>query len=130
MFLDPTVLVLGAGASIPYGYPSANDLRKKMLSPTSNQDSVREFDRAGIGRTFLANFCETFHKSKRSSIDQFLSITPNPMYKKIGKLLIAEQLLECESEERLFGSSADWYEVLLNRIAPTKEDIIDPCLAI
>ena len=38
MITKPTVLVLGAGASLPYSYPSGGDLVKDIVSKVDSRD--------------------------------------------------------------------------------------------
>ncbi len=110
-----TVLVLGAGASNPYGYPTGIELRKficerfpsvycglveqKRGSPSPDAD-----ERARV-------FAEGFHKSSTASIDLFLA--RNPDFSVFGKKAIAVSVMEAEKRstfrENVPNASHDWY---------------------
>ena len=70
MIHKPTVLVLGAGASMPYGYPSGSALREMLVDQST-------FDELIVGnlisRNDVGGFCERFLYSGMNSIDAFLS---------------------------------------------------------
>ena len=66
MIEKPTVLVLGAGASMPYGYPSGAELRQRLISEDLFQDAI---DSRELSREDVVSFCETFRHSGMPSID-------------------------------------------------------------
>ena len=92
-----TVFILGAGASCPYGFPTARGLRAKILSNFKtwyerylygDGDGI---DDARIGRgypepTAVGPFLRSFDLSGTESIDLFLS--RNPRFEKVGKMAI------------------------------------------
>ena len=133
-----TVLVLGAGASMPYGFPSGVELRRQILAQSvidsrgvallENQldamhtdnlpDAVREHrlkfqdPSARIGR-----FHRAFGESEVYSIDAFLAFRLE--FEDIGKLCIAEVLAPIENSTRLRNSDPKeaWYQKLWNRMS-------------
>jgi hypothetical protein len=135
-----TVFVLGAGASRPYGFPTAVMLRSQILSHF--QDQYLEFlGGAGekIGATRTANgypslrdaqhFWECFDLSSTKSIDLFLS--RNPQFEKVGKMAICLNILHAEKDSRFreqvekTEAEHDWYFYLYDRLtreATGKED--------
>jgi hypothetical protein len=135
-----TVFVLGAGASCPYGFPTAGMLRSQILSHF--QDQYLDFlCGAGeeIGATRTANgypslrdarhFLECFDLSSTKSIDLFLS--RNPQFEKVGKMAICLSILHAEKDssfrEQVEKTEAerDWYFYLYDRLtreATGKED--------
>ncbi len=122
-----TVLVLGAGASAPYGLPSGQrlcDIIKVDLNPTKD-----ELDRMGIGKRSYDAFRLQLESAGRISVDAFLE--SRPVLIDQGKLAIALALLPCEKEDRLFNAwakdrlglkgrekpeSGHWYELLFNML--------------
>jgi hypothetical protein len=119
----PTLFILGAGASMPYGYPSGKQLRTEIVSnfmpyfeKTFETDSsislrqINDYRRKGIT---LAN---VFNKSSVESIDKFLSL--NPSFADIGKLAITFFMLQHEKsslfQEETIISGQDWYTHLFN----------------
>lgn len=72
MISTQTTLVLGAGASNPYGFPLGSELRTELCSIYQ--------DMHGITWPFsteqIDNFKVTFKNSSVDSIDRFLSLRP------------------------------------------------------
>ena len=91
MIKVPTVFVLGAGASMPYGLPSGADLRARICGATI------EPERNGLGQQIMRcgeltvadvkKFGLAFSRSNIASIDAFLAMRPE--YTNIGKVAIA-----------------------------------------
>jgi hypothetical protein len=119
-----TLLVIGAGASVPYGYPTgtqllANVARKARDYPKKFQDSQRYHD--------LAFVLET---GQFESIDEALAIRSDLAEE--GKLLIALDLLRCErsgtevDQEKLSPNfkNSDWmlplFRLLVRNEMPVK----------
>lgn len=78
MITEPTVLVLGAGASKPYGFPSGKEL-KDLVCKRLYYDLATEFKQPGktlmeIGFTKeeIQTFRDALYFSGRSSVDAFL----------------------------------------------------------
>ena len=124
-----TVFILGAGASCPYGFPTARGLRKEILS-TFEDRYMRFLGGAGeeVGAQRRANgypstrdakqFLEHFDLSGTESIDLFLS--RNPRFESIGKMAICLSILHAEMKskfrERVEKPEHDWYFYLYNRL--------------
>ncbi len=126
MIEKSTLFILGAGASVPYGYPTGQGLReyiftdfckdyRKLLAPhhanigsAVNRD-MKKFD----------NFIKIFEEAPRTSIDRFLSI--NPSYQDIGKTAIATAILQYEKNS-VFNEKVsnhyenDWYSLLFQKM--------------
>ena len=131
MITVPTTLVLGAGASMPYGFPSGARLREKLCDPGSLLSLHSKFPEADV-----RIFCNEFLHSGMKSIDAFLSrrgsqsLYPphsvpsrgEPTFGDIGKAAIAAILINCERHESLFQFGHDhWYEYLWSRISDSLE---------
>lgn len=118
-----TVLVLGAGASKPYGFPLGYELtweiKKVLLNGTNPR--VTNAIRKACDEKDVWDFCHVFSHSGQRSIDNFLAHSKNPDHWKIGKLLIAAIIKHYESETILFDRSKDdddhWYEYLWERLS-------------
>jgi hypothetical protein len=119
MITTPTVLVLGAGASCPYGFPTAKRLRNDICEAFSNRDTsaVRLLgDNAAPAEKFL-EFREAFWKSGTPSVDAFLK--GRPEFLDVGKFAIAYCLIPYESEKKLYDPpepDGDWYLHLSERL--------------
>lgn len=122
-------LVLGAGASLAYGFPLGGTLREKILtmSETGAKHAgiirqAREYD----DLVLFQNFRKAFERSQLYSIDAFLGRRRE--YSEIGKLCIASILLQCEKERLLFTEGTDkdhWYQYLFNQFATRDWDELD-----
>jgi hypothetical protein len=66
-----TVLVLGAGASMPYGYPSGKALRDDIASGRFDAALSEYFHQVSLDS--IHQFSQSFLFSQRNSIDEFLS---------------------------------------------------------
>jgi len=130
MIKKPTVLILGAGASNPYGYPVGSGLKEEILNKIDFKINSRVnifrkmFKTPGyryfeniLGDEFLENletlinFRNSFEGSNRSSIDAFLENRDE--FRKVGKLAIAGELIHCENfHKRNIGSNWNWFEYL------------------
>lgn len=119
---EPTVLVLGAGASRSYGFPTGAELRDWILYSLLSPENLVA---AGAGNpTFeiglllkehpideIRKFRSEFEYSSRDSIDFFLR--ENKSLRSLGKKLIAVGLIAKEDEAKIFATR-DWYQYLLN----------------
>ncbi len=113
MITRSTVLVLGAGASIPYGFPSGRALLMSIYRATRQSDSslVRCLTELGFRSEEIQTFGEELFLSMQPSVDAFLERRGEFMA--IGKAAIACELIPCERPERLQRSDAvEWYEYL------------------
>ncbi|HSU53786.1 MAG TPA: hypothetical protein VLT36_06985, partial [Candidatus Dormibacteraeota bacterium] len=76
MIETPTVLILGAGASIPYGFPSGKELVGKVVGGLNS--TTTEFFQAlracniAPNPQDLSKFSEALLFSQRLSVDAFL----------------------------------------------------------
>jgi len=122
-----TVFILGAGASCPYGFLSARELRTDIVEHSRNRYETR----FGLGayaperivneypeESVLGEFISAFGMSNTESIDLFLS--RHPRFETIGKLAISMSILSQENRSG-FGEKAkkpehDWYFYLYNKL--------------
>ncbi len=133
MIEEPTVFILGAGASTPYGYPTGVELRqffckelgRKYFSflrgqPRYENRIPREYEECS---QFINQFCP----SSEQLIDRFLS--RNPDFEDTGKLLIIFSILYHEHKSRFReelekeNSKHDWYTYLFRILT---EDLLGP----
>jgi hypothetical protein len=120
-----TVFILGAGASCPYGFPTAGELRTAILARLSGWYGVlvdREARRAHDGYPDIPavlEFLNEFRGSNTDSIDLFLSRWPR--FQTIGKLAILLGILQKEknscSDDKVKDADRDWYFYLYKRLA-------------
>ncbi len=115
MIKIPTVLVLGAGASRPYGYLVGFELKKKICDQLSNDESglckmLRSLD---FGGSDIPKFRRSLLYSGKTSVDAFLEHREE--FIDIGKSAIAYSLIVHEDQETMF-KIGDWYENFYNRL--------------
>jgi hypothetical protein len=139
MFKRKTALVLGAGASWHYGYPTGEDLVKKVIQKATYAILYLEYS-ATKAHPFLPNFLgvaesdaacgEAIGTKWRAALARCLAlkggleqVNPlvidyylgwNPVLQPIGKLLIAWVILECEYEHRQKRGNINRRESLIN----------------
>ena len=116
MIETPTVFVLGAGASVPYGYPTGAGLRSLVLQGLKGKHELplrcmEEEDLKRLG----AECAISLEKSKKTAVDAFLEHRRE--FEKVGKLVMACELLDCEDEGKMFSEKeipGDWLTYLLS----------------
>ncbi len=121
MVTEPTVLVVGAGGSIPYGFPSGRDLTKEIIRFLSDPGTIARqppgltLTRLGIFRKRhnLRDLPKELQLSRQNSVDAFLENRPE--FVKLGKNAIAAVLIPRERQDRL-NETDDWYGYLFNRL--------------
>jgi len=110
----PTVLVLGAGASNPLGFPCGEGLFLTVVEGL--QDTNKELYRELVGYGFPAEKISEFHqalrKSGANSVDEFLENRTE--FLDIGKAAIARVLIPHETDvtlhdRRLVQNTGHWY---------------------
>jgi hypothetical protein len=110
-----TCLILGAGASADYGFPSGKELLFRIVHGLGNHDGplrqwLRSFD---FSDDDLTHFQDELLKSNRLSVDAFLE--QRWEFVNIGRHAIAISLIPCEMESELIRKEQErWYEYLWN----------------
>ena len=131
MITQETIFILGAGASSPYGYPTAKQLRTFIIKEFRQKYSTYLQERKNIGTIESMNeankfsyLIESFNQSATNSIDLFLSRNKESYYEQ-GKFILAWCILYFESlskfNEDIKEPDTDWYKWFYNDI--TKEII-------
>jgi hypothetical protein len=112
-----TVLILGAGASIPYGYPSGSDLKNYIIGLLTNiQSHYSWIDKSNIPKEKIDNFIVKLERSDAPSIDIFLENQNNKTFTEIGKKAIVNVISDSENPYILAnptfndGDNDHWYQ--------------------
>jgi hypothetical protein len=118
--MKKTTLVLGAGASHSYGFPTGNELRKAIIKDLADKGStlfnMLSTHVPSATDALIDAFRRDFERSQRYSIDRFL--TDQPKWSEIGTAAIAIELIKQEQLDQLFRERDDhWYRYLWDRIA-------------
>lgn len=118
MITKPTVLVLGAGASHPYGYPVGRTLLDDIIKGAANPGSplfndlthVAGFDFVGAN---VKQFSSELNGSASQSVDAFLESRTD--FIDMGRCAIASELLRYEKPDIIYATN-DWYQYLFNEM--------------
>lgn len=120
-----TVFVVGAGASMPYNMPSGAKLRTEIESRAwlFSHEKTHQLRRAGQNTYYhryegasVHQFFTAFKNAPQESIDRFLAANPN--LAAIGKICIADCLLEAEQKCTIDDRSSQghWLQTLFNQM--------------
>jgi hypothetical protein len=144
MFADPTAFILGAGASWHYGYPTGEQLVKKIIERANNLQKYLEFSvrtQHGNIPAYIAEMekpTASIQDKWQSALDDCTALKTrleqvnplvidyflgwNPKLKSVGRLLIAWVILECEYRYEQNRSNLNRREALLD--SPLESDRI------
>ena len=117
MILEPTVFVLGAGASHQHGFPYGRGLVNKILADLKGADRERiiaAFAVVGVEEATVDRFRDDLQASERDSVDAFIEGRKED-YDLVGRLAISQHLLRREDETK-FADDRDWCSRLFNAI--------------
>lgn len=109
----PTVLILGAGASMHVGYPLGEQLVSNLcqLRKTGLPADLP----TGWSSAEVNHFLTRMSRSGHYSIDAFLETVPDMA--DLGKYLMAREMKSHENIDSLFPpSDSGWYQYLFNRL--------------
>jgi hypothetical protein len=121
MIAEPTVLVLGAGASMPFGFPSGAGLKSKIVSlQDGDSELMRWLLASGFSRREIVGFAETLGMSLFTSVDRFLEFTHGE-FRKIGCAAIATDIL-LTSQQLATRRDHDWMRIAFDKLAPEMEE--------
>lgn len=118
MVTKKIILVLGAGASAPFGYPLGEELSHEIYM-SLNSGSTSGMRGCLLELDYDESLLNSFgHKLQYSalSIDMFLE--NNDHYRDVGRASIAFALIQRELENKLFDhrNSRNWYKYLFSKM--------------
>lgn len=117
MIKQPVVLVLGAGASQPYGFPLGAALVDQIHTEILEEDSTLiDRLRPHHPHEHSKEFARALREARPYSIDAFLELRRE--FRDVGVRAIADVLLRAENHRTLWGASpaTDWYRYLFNSV--------------
>jgi hypothetical protein len=123
MITKRIILILGAGASKPYGFPVGRELVNIICDNLVDQNSKlfsQLRDSVGCKRSEILQFRDELFYSRRGSVDAFLEHRRE--WIDIGKHAIAQSLLEFEKDGYLFKKDDNWYEFLFDKLNTSFDD--------
>ena len=117
MINNRIVLVLGAGASMPYHFPSGAELKAEVQSFGTVRESSpfgKTFQPNSFDEQLFSSFQRDLAQSPLNSIDAFLEARPE--FLDIGKHTIALLLIRKENQNQFLTANIDpeenWYKYL------------------
>jgi len=124
MIKTNTLFILGAGASSPFGYFTNVQLRTAICNHEMQSTVVRAitppYDNEDWYYKSYNKFIDEFAKSGLYSIDFFLEHRTE--YMNMGKMAIAANLIQFETDERLRKVEGNWCIYLYNRLKSSFDD--------
>lgn len=117
MINNPLLLVLGAGASKPYGFPLGSELRLELCNLKNDSSIFRHalVKHANLDDNQIREVAKSFKLSGIKSIDAFLAVRSE--FATIGKLAIAGYLLSKDHQiVAEHDLDDDWYLELWNAL--------------
>jgi len=112
-----TVLILGAGASMDFHFPSGLDLVGSIIR-RERLDGEPGHCLAELGFTpqLVAEFGDVLRNSRAMSVDEFLATRPDLV--NLGKAVIAASLMPFEQDGYVYNSKVmpSWLQVLCQRL--------------
>jgi hypothetical protein len=125
MFTTPTVFVLGAGISHPFGFPSGEDIIGEICCATQeSQEQMKRMLSCSVAQELRAKIDPFFHHLGRTpdlSIDRWLESSPS--FVEIGKRAIAFVISNAERHaprQPRNGRHMDWFRWLWNALRTDK----------
>jgi hypothetical protein len=112
-----TVFVLGAGASVPFGFPTGVGLTELMLKDLRERGRIYDMLRTGLSLNAdaLDNFATSLYNSGKNSVDAFLEHRQEFM--DIGKAAIASSLIPFEIQDKVMDFGAgNWLRYMYNQL--------------
>lgn len=125
MIKKPIVFILGAGASMPFQFPSGSRLKQSILQNlrVKNGEFYKTINSFFDTEKIIDDFFSNLAKSGQLSVDAFLEHRRE--FLNVGKLAIALYLIKYEREGSIFKidrKELSWYEYLFNKLdAPFEE---------
>lgn len=118
MIRRKTLLILGAGASAPYGFPTGPALMDRIVSicEESNSPARLCLRGAGVADVQLQELRAALVQTQFDSIDTFLEHRKG--FRDVGKLAIAAALIPWEESKGLTTRNrpSHWYRLLFNAL--------------
>lgn len=120
MLRNKVVLVLGAGASNPYGFPLGGKIVRDILKGQITPQWTQMIQQVGFNYSDFQSLQRDLLYARMPSIDAFLEVRRE--YEVLGKALIALYIADKENEGLLYKvkedgeEDQDWYQYLFNLV--------------
>jgi hypothetical protein len=116
MMIDETVFVLGAGASVEFGFPLGQGLTEFVIQSTAtNVDHRKRLVESGIcSQEHIYLFHEALQYSGRNSVDAFLEHRTE--FLDVGKAAMALALRSYENLDQLLNFRNNWLRYIYDHM--------------
>ncbi len=121
MITTETVFIVGAGGSLPYGFPLGDALVKNILDNLIDPKLKNELIQAGFTKELIERLHYKLKGSHLKSIDAFLEYQDDQI-KRLGKFAIAQDLLKNFRYDYL-NHEDDWYKEVWSKMY-SKPDLL------
>jgi hypothetical protein len=110
MITTRSVLVLGAGASKDYEFPTALELKKNILHSLRGEEipDFKQLLNLGFSTKEIVDFRHDLAHSGKLSVDAFLEYREE--FTQVGKAAIAQELIKSEQVSFFFKNEPNWYQ--------------------
>jgi hypothetical protein len=112
LIFDPrvdTCFVLGAGASMPFGFPSGPGLKEEVYNAFHNDPALRFLHNSSRMSPMMGRVAELLEWHDHGTIDQLLEARRE--FREIGAILIASAIFRREDPSRILAD-VNWYRTL------------------
>lgn len=107
MIHQRTILVLGAGASAEYGFPTGTELVEEICMNLRNEWEIGVIEDVGFSPSQTTHFRDKLWEADVPSVDAFLANPVNHEYIGIGKAAVALSLVRHENLSNIQRKLAD-----------------------
>ena len=118
------VLVLGAGASRPFGFPTGDELYNSIITELGGKGNGQLYSllhEAGFEHQEINKFHSALSRAGTQSVDAFLEHRAE--FRDVGKAAIASALLRHEHEETVHANNeSNWYRYFFEKLNSKFED--------
>lgn len=123
MIKTPTAIIIGAGAGVPYTFPTGPQLRSKIINfvRANGMPELAAIRSVAEEPLQLKGLVDALSMAPHLSVDAL--IESRPELKDIGKLSIAAALLPLERTAHVIRAKEDWIGFLLNQMRALDESI-------
>ncbi len=109
------VFLLGAGASVPFQFPTGRGLMDGVINALAREKIKKSFEEYGFRSEDLDAFRDSLRHSGRNSVDAFLEHRQE--FVELGKTAIAYSLIQRETDDDLFARPAEnWLLYIYERM--------------
>lgn len=108
-----TAILLGAGASKPFGFPLGPELKQIVTQCARDNGIQQRLKQLGCDSSHLTDLVECLRYGRFATIDEFLDAKKS--FREVGGYIIAESILQRENRDNIFPIR-DWFHFLYSKL--------------